>query len=498
MPEVELKLALSSIHYKAALASLRRRAGAGAATNKRLNSVYFDTSALALHSAGMSLRVRAENGAAVQTAKRETVGGSIERDEWEDTIAREAPDLEAGKSGRVVRGVIGKRVALKPQFRVRVTRIAIDMQASGGSRVEAALDRGWIEATANRERCRVHELELELKKGDHVAALFDVALALAKTIPLQIECRSKAERGYALLASDGAPRAIHSPAIPLKKKQTLGEALKAAGRVYLDQFVRNIPAAQAGAPEAVHQMRVALRRLRSTLSFAREDLPEHQYQWAKERLKGLLQGLGPVRNWEVLHQELADIPSVEQRRTAAHRRLRDAAGQRAQSAHARATHAVLSPAATRVVLELWRWFEHLETPLLQVKLRDAAGPLLDKQFRRMRKRAKGFADLDAEKRHRLRIACKNMRYTAELFGQLYPRKAAKRFLKRLKPAQDGLGALNDVRGAHALLTELSRDHPRRVALPAGKVLGWLDREALETQAKAANTIRRLRAAPRFW
>ena len=44
-------------------------------------------------------------------------------------------------------------------------------------------------------------------------------------------------------------------------------------------------------------------------------------------------------------------------------------------------------------------------------------------------------------RHRLRIACKNLRYNVELYGELCGRKNRDAFLKKLKPVQDSLGWL---------------------------------------------------------
>src|SRR5262249_57106670 len=116
--------------------------------------------------------------------------------------------------------------------------------------------------------------------------------------------------------------------------------------------------------------------------------------------------------------------------------------------HERATHAVLSPAQTVALLELSRWFELLDrpgklhAPKLDRPLRRVTDTLLDRQFNRVRKRSRRFAQLDADGRHKLPIACKNMRYNAELFGQLYPRRRVKRFVERLKPAQDALRGLN--------------------------------------------------------
>ena len=182
----------------------------------------------------------------------------------------------------------------------------------------------------------------------------------------------------------------------------------------------------------------------------------------------------------------------------------EAAGQKSKEAHDRAKRAFLSPGETGSVLELFRWFENLDgprglrAPKLKERLNTVADSLLEKQFKRVCKRSKAFDTFDADERHKLRIACKNLRYNAELFGQLYSDRKVKRFIKLLKPAQDGLGVLNDVRSAHELLTSVAREKPKRAGLPVGEVLGWLDRGATQTLVGASKTIKRLRNAPAFW
>ena len=80
-------------------------------------------------------------------------------------------------------------------------------------------------------------------------------------------------------------------------------------------------------------------------------------------------------------------------------------------------------------------------------------------------------------RHQLRIALKKLRYAAEFFGSLYPRKRTDKYIEALKRLQDDLGHLNDVSVAERLVGDLlgqSAANARRGALQraAGLVLGW--------------------------
>jgi inorganic triphosphatase YgiF len=406
MAEIELKFSLPHNEQMHVLRQLKRQKNTSLPGNKELDAVYFDTQSHELHKIGLTLRVRSENGIFTQTVKREGEGGTatLLRDELEDEVDDCVPDLAAGKSGRAVRDVLGEYPDLRPLFRVRVRRTIVEIRKKSGNCVEAALDRGEIETIpgangskrSDCRRCPIHELELELKNGNDIASLFDVALSVSKTVPLRIEPLSKGERGYRLLERNKSPGVVHSPGVPLRKSETLGEVLRAAGRVYLEQFKSNIPAATEE-EEGLHQMRVALRRLRAVLSFAKDNLPNTQYEWASQQLKSLLQVLGPARNWDVLRQTLEEVPDLPHRRTAAHHQLVKLADQKRKAAHDRATRAVSSAQETVSVLELSRWFENLDrlralrAPKLKKRLNQVADKLLDKQFKRVRKCSKALA-----------------------------------------------------------------------------------------------------------
>ena len=63
--------------------------------------------------------------------------------------------------------------------------------------------------------------------------------------------------------------------------------------------------------------------------------------------------------------------------------------------------------------------------------------------------------LSAEHRHELRIAVKKLRYLAEFYQPLFPRKHSKPYLAALKDLQDGLGHLNDIAVASRLIDRAS-------------------------------------------
>jgi triphosphatase len=69
-------------------------------------------------------------------------------------------------------------------------------------------------------------------------------------------------------------------------------------------FLHNEAATLAGEAEGIHQMRVAVRRLRSALAAFKPMLPVEHHHWASEELKWLTHSLAPARNWDVFVGEL--------------------------------------------------------------------------------------------------------------------------------------------------------------------------------------------------
>ena len=86
--------------------------------------------------------------------------------------------------------------------------------------------------------------------------LYDVALRLLEAVPLRIETRSKAERGYDLVDGARRPLIVHAQAFAIEPDMTVDAVLHGLGLNCLAPVLKNVPAALAGAPDAIHQMRV--------------------------------------------------------------------------------------------------------------------------------------------------------------------------------------------------------------------------------------------------
>ncbi len=92
------------------------------------------------------------------------------------------------------------------------------------------------------------------------------------------------------------------------------------------------------------------------------------------------------------------------------------------------------------------WHEPPDAP--GTALADFAVQNLDKRRRQAHKLGKILATADPGQLHRLRIACKKLRYSSEMFGSLFEATGVKPDVDALSELQDILGVLNDLAVAH--------------------------------------------------
>ncbi len=454
--EVELKLELDPV----ALGKVDRDALFGVTrASDRLESVYFDTPGLDLRAAGFSLRVRKKGRQHIQTIKADAKAkaGLFVRPEWEHPIKGSTPIVD--ETAGPLTSMVGWKVldALVRLFATDVRR-TIHLHSERGATIEIAIDEGDVRAGERSEP--LCEIELELKSGPS-GVLFDIARRMNEVLPVRLGVRSKAERGYALVAGDAVTAFGNEPII-LDPGDDAAHAFETIAHACLRQFRLNEALLLAGGgAEALHQARIGLRRLRSAFTLYKPLLAgDAKAQLLRGELKWLAAELGEVRNLDIV------IDRVE-------------AGEREPIMDARArihdvVRAELESARTRILmidlaewLALGDWRVRPQDPAaLHQPVRLLADGLLEKHRKRMKRRGRNFASLSDRGRHEVRIEAKALRYAAEFFAALYRDKKSRRrqkaFLKALEDLQDRLGALNDlvtapqVIGKHGLDVKLPR------------------------------------------
>ena len=460
-------------------ARLRRMAGKRRPQTKALKAIYFDTEDLKLRDAGLVLRVRNEGKGFVQTLK--TVNGAdvASRLEIKSEVPEQAPSIKLiaddGLRKRVARLVRPKD--LKPLFTVEMQRTTLLLSPRPGTEIEAAFDVGRIRH--GKSVLPISEFELELVEGD-VAALVACGRELTLDSGLTLFLQSKAERGYAL-AKGAAEAAATADGLVLSSGATADEAF---GRIVghcLRHLLGNWSAVTAARDaEGVHQMRVALRRLRSAFSLfagpfrtAMKDI-ESEVRW----IAGVL---GAARDLDVFQGDVFK-PVLE-----AHgeddrlRELSTLVRARRRIAWHALLEALESERFRKLVIDLAAvTFSRPWTNAAiggveaMVPAREFAYERLSARYARALKVGRKIATLDEARRHALRIKLKKLRYAVDFFSSLFPRKRTQRFLGRLSSLQDVLGEMNDVAAAKALVGELLIDQPERggATYAAGVIIGW--------------------------
>jgi triphosphatase len=314
---------------------------------------------------------------------------------------------------------------------------------------------------AAQERRQVVGREQVLRDRPELdAALVDVTafdrLASHDGLPVQLAIKSKADRGYALLTAEKL-KAVKAGPVALASDSNVQSAFQIIARACVHQLVANRSVMLDGDPEGLHQMRVALRRLRAAISLFSDMLADSETNALKAEFKWITGDLGPARELDIFLKRV--VKPIAERRphgpgvTVVSRELR----QRRRAAYARALAAVESPRYRSVVLDTAAWIESgdwtrrsddLAGALLERPIAAVAAEQLRRRWKAIVKKGKRLDELEPRRRHKLRIQAKKLRYAAEFFAGVFPGKKSTRrreeFVASLAKLQDALGDLNDI------------------------------------------------------
>ncbi|PWR17756.1 CYTH and CHAD domain-containing protein [Zavarzinia compransoris] len=505
--EIELKLAVAAED----LPRLRRlpvlaRGNLGSVQNRTLKSTYFDTPERSLAAAKITLRVREDGRRRLHCVKVpvKSLAGLATRREWEVESRGLVPDFSVFPVG-TVDTVLDTRTLgpdrIEAVFETDFRRTLRRLPLGTGGEVEVAVDEGVIRAPGKGE-IPISELEFELKAGDP-ADLFALALAVAEQVPAQVVVVSKAERGARLAAGRHAAPA-KAGRLDVSPELSAGEAF---GRIVQDctsQWLANVEAVLDGRDvEGVHQMRVALRRLRSGFKLFRPIVGAQPAKDLSDEVKWLASALGPARDWDVFIGDVAG-PVFEALGPDARfdRVLMQAESERAQG-YALARRAIEDSRHCRLALSLGRfvaareWVQDGDEAALHAPVADFAAKTLSQHFKRVLKRGRHIMQLEAEALHALRIEIKRLRYALEFFGGLFDAREVRKFLDGLAGLQDFLGELNDMDVAHRLIVTLGRSDSGR-AYAEGALSGFygasLERKRKTLKSQWAEVL----VQERFW
>lgn len=493
MAEVELKFELPP-QSEAALRAHPDLAHVRPVT-RRLLALYFDTPGQEVAGHEMALRLRRSGRGWMQCLKagRSGSGGLHARDEWE--YAQRGPCLDLALFADTPLAKLPDASHLHERleeiFRVDMRRTTWQVELAPGQRVEVALDRGEVRRDGAAEP--VHEVEIESLEGSPLA-LFDLAQRLTATVPMRPSTVTKARRGYRLLRGETlAP--VAARAASLDPTASPCDAACSAIALALDQLQANGEGVAASDnPEYVHQMRSALRRIRSGLRVFRKAIGSDLEDQVRDEIRWLGAVLGEARDWDVLATET--LPPILQARGAAPADgdLVAAIAERRRAKRQALCDALESTRYTRFVLALARWLaQSSQAGPGSGDLRMLAGRTLRTRLRKFIDASRNLSHQDAGERHGIRIEAKRLRYAVDALAALYPPKRVKEFVRSLGKVQDALGKANDAAVAARLLASLGAT-PELTEFARG----WLGARAVMSVADFERRVARIETATPFW
>jgi CHAD domain-containing protein len=453
MNETEAKYDVPAGRALPDLDDLPQVAGTSGPDEEQLEAEYYDTSDLRLIRAGITLR-RRRGGHDAGWHLKLPVGPGTRR-EIRLPLGRAGGRVPAELTGLVRAYTRGE--PLQPIARLTTRRRRqILLDRSGESLAEVAADDIHAQALSGTAPVsRWHEVEVELTGGD--GRLLKAADQLLRRDGLRPAAESaKLERALA----GQLPRPASEP--PLTPSSPAGQVVLAYLRAQTDAVKRLDPMVRRDEPDSVHQMRVATRRLRSTLRSFRRIIRRGDTQQLAAELKWLGDLLGGERDAEVLagrlQASLRRMPAeqvvgpVQARvqghfapaRAAAHRAVLAALDSRRYfslldgldqlTAGPPLTRRAAKPADDVLPAAVWRGYRQTARRMRRAR-RAAAGPARDEAL------------------HQARKAAKRARYAGEAVAPAIGTKA-RRFTRQMKKLQSVLGEHQDTVIARRVEREL--------------------------------------------
>ncbi|MCU1378092.1 MAG: hypothetical protein JWN29_1075 [Acidimicrobiales bacterium] len=444
---------------------------------KRQDAVYFDTPDLRLARSGITLRHRSDDGWTLKLPDDAAIKGGLSRTEIMFAGDHKAvpPELQSRTASRVRSAVLG------PVARLQTLRRRTDLIDAEGAVVAEVVDDEVSVLDGRRVALRFREVEVELREGGEPRMLDEVVARLRAAGAGAPDPTPKVMRALGPRAQTEADLADR----PLGSKPTGAQVLAAGLTRAARRLIEHDPLVREGGDdEAVHQARVATRRLRSDLRTYRELLDEEWVAPLRTDLKWLADALGEVRDADVLLTRLqrqlqtlrrpervvgsALVELLDQQRSAARQRLLDVLGsERYLILLDRVVEASADPATLPAA----------DAPASEVLPRLVRAPWssLEKAAGRLRTSS---AD---EEFHEVRIRAKRARYAADV-AAIAIGKPARRLAEEVAKVQDVLGEHQDACVARDWLRRSAIDVDAPAAFVAGELSALQDIEAAAHRA----------------
>ena len=457
--------------------------------------------------ANIALRLRKEGHVWYQTLKVAPQAGAVAR--HEDTVKlvtrpgtdpvidtrRHSSSDQWAKFDKTLRHVAARE--LKSLYETDIKRLSVDLRTRRGL-INYAIDTGSISNTekaiepvftaqghtAELLKLPVTEIEIELVSGSNIA-LIEAGTRLVRDYGVWLDVRTKSMRGDSLTKA----KLIMAPAKAQSVKISDDLSLEEFFEIVRKECVRHVlvNASQLASEEGyltehVHQLRVALRRLRTALKLFSRVQKFEVHTWS-DQAKFLATQLGKNRDIDVMSESIwpelrkINAPLVE------------------FSAH----EGMQSPALIIRERKIQLFFleligSDLKSPSQSTQSHwSAILPVIIKWQKKCSKRAKNFTSLTVAERHELRKKMKRLRYSLEFIEKKYKTIKFHQFSKVLARAQNELGTYHDLQVALENYRALVTKEPA-----AWFAVGWLIAQLSECEIRCAKALSEFTAADVPW
>ena len=428
-----------------------------------ITDVYLDTATRALQAGGYACRLRQEDqGSRLMLKAIVRAPGAIQhRQEFEVRSVAGTDPLQpaswpAGAARDLLRTLAGEQT-LQQLFIIEQERLVCRLLAGERPAIELSLDRSRIGSGPP-----LLELEAELLPAGQESELERLVRVLVEEWGLVPQAQSKYERGLARLA-------LLTRAYPdIKTCDPMSEAGRKILQLQLERMLANEAGTRAGADiEALHDMRVATRRMRAALRVSAPYFEPAVIRPLRKGLKRIGRALGAVRDLDVFvekaHRYRDSLPHEQLHTLDA---LLAACDERRDRARTQMLFYLDSERYLRFITQMGHF---VATPGAGIASPPAGKPtpflvqhvaprLIYTRYEEVRAYGPHMVGASLELLHALRVDFKRLRYALEFFSPVLGAQA-RPVIDETKIIQDHLGDLNDAAVAIRLLDELGLHAP---------------------------------------
>ena len=467
------------------------------AATQEIVDVYLDTPDWRLFESGWAYRWQDSGSKRFIGLKSLTRQDSAvqQREEIEQSV----PTLPAGPS-EIPPGVVADFIAANLQsemprelFKVMKHRKRYIVHTPNETEIELCLDMTEIDSLEKPlgdavGRVEFFELEMELSGGqpEELHSLADKLEHRLKLLPARL---SKFERGLHAAGLRPPVSLIAVKEIPSVSTPMARLAYRCLAQDFHEVLYYEGGAWEGIDPEGVHQMRVAVRRIREALKFFNKFLAQRSLQKIGRDMKWLALILGDVRDLDVYRDNFDGYSMIVSKSDLANLdSYQEALDQQRKQARKQLVKGLSSPRYEQLVTRFKRFLE-LGPPQSQLNQSRTVAmhgvQLVSKRLKKVIKKGRAITEeTPPEPYHQLRIECKRLRYACEFLEPVIDQNLLGRFVKHLKALQTVLGDHQDACVASERLREFADRVPMRkkmkgVLLALGQLVGSQELQAAQ-------------------